>query len=88
MSARLIDHRATELAERLLKHGVPAAAVQDVAEVLDHPHTHHRGMVLENEAYRGLASPIKLSRTPASLRRAPPAKGEANAELGVPPEAS
>ncbi|AMD44489.1 CaiB/BaiF CoA transferase family protein [Bordetella holmesii] len=88
LSARLIDHRATELAERLLKHGVPAAAVQDVAEVLDHPHTHHRGMVLENEAYRGLASPIKLSRTPASLRRAPPAKGEANAELGVPPEAS
>lgn len=80
----LATQRAAELAETLLKHGVPAAAVQNVAEVLDHPHTHHRGMVIERGGYRGIASPIKLSRTPASLRHLPPSHGQDNAEWNVP----
>ena len=46
-----------------------------VEEVLNHPQVRHREMVLETGAYRGLGFPIKMSRTPARLRRLPPALG-------------
>lgn len=42
---------------------------------MEHPHTRHRGMVVELEDYRGIASPVKLSRTPASYRGTPPVLG-------------
>lgn len=73
LSALLAGHDAAELADRLLRSGVPAAAVLTVDQALAHPHTRHRGMVLEQGDYRGVGSPIKLSRTPAALRRLPPA---------------
>lgn len=76
LTEKLGQHDAITLAEQLLRQGVPAAAVQNVEDVLNHPHTQHRGMVLEQGTYRGVGSPIKLSRTPASLRRLPPALGE------------
>ncbi|WMD18428.1 CoA transferase [Achromobacter seleniivolatilans] len=73
LSALLADQDAAALSDRLLRAGVPAAAVQTVDQALAHPHTKHRGMVLEHGEYRGVGSPIKLSRTPASLRKLPPA---------------
>lgn len=76
LSGLLKQHVAADLAQVLLKKGVPAAPVLNVAEILDHPHTRHRGMVLEQGGYRAIASPIKLSRTPAALRRLPPSFGE------------
>lgn len=70
---KLLAHgKAADLAPQLLKAGVPAAPVLTVPEILSHPHTQHRGMVLDKDGYRGLASPIKLSRTPAQLRSLPP----------------
>ncbi len=66
------------LTMRLLDRGVPCGVVQDLPDVLTHPHTRHRGMVIEDGEYRGLGAPVKLSRTPASLRRLPPRFGEAN----------
>src|SRR5690606_18694565 len=72
----LKQHKAADFAQILLKKGVPAAPVLNVEELLRHPHTRHRGMVLEKGGYRAIASPIKLSRTPAGLRRLPPAFGE------------
>ncbi|MOA57759.1 hypothetical protein D3C78_1819980 [compost metagenome] len=47
--------------------------MQTVDQALAHPHTRHRGMVLEQGDYKGVGSPIKLSRTPAALRKLPPA---------------
>ena len=73
LSALLAGHDAAVLADHLLRCGVPAAAVQTVDQALAHPHTRHRGMVLEQGDYRGVGSPIKLSRTPAALRKLPPA---------------
>ncbi|MFY0475285.1 CaiB/BaiF CoA transferase family protein [Achromobacter marplatensis] len=73
LSALLAEQDAAALADRLLRAGVPAAAVQTVDQALAHPHTRHRGMVLEQGDYRGVGSPIKLSRTPATLRKLPPA---------------
>jgi crotonobetainyl-CoA:carnitine CoA-transferase CaiB-like acyl-CoA transferase len=66
------------LTTRLLDRGVPCGVVQDLPDVLTHPHTRHRGMVMEEGDYQGLGAPVKLSRTPASLRRLPPRFGEAN----------
>lgn len=68
----LKNHEATSISETLLKAGVPAAPVLNVEQLIAHPHTKHRKMVLEKGRYRGLASPIKLSRTPATLRKLPP----------------
>ena len=66
------------LVEELMSAGVPAAPVLPVDAALAHPHTAHRGMVVELEGgYRGIASPIKLSRTPASYRHAPLTPGTA-----------
>jgi len=81
LTGKLASHDAATLAEQLLRQGVPAAAVQNVEDVLHHPHTRHRQMVLEQGEYRGVGSPIKLSRTPASLRRLPPELGEHNEEI-------
>ncbi|MCY1517407.1 hypothetical protein D9M68_520870 [compost metagenome] len=59
--------------------------------MVEHPHTHHRGLVVKLGDYRGIASPVKLSRTPASYRSPPPELGESTrevlAELGLSPAA-
>ena len=50
--------------------------VEGAPEVIDHPHTRPRGMVLEEEGYQGLANPVKYSRTPTAMQKTPPAFGE------------
>ncbi|MBU3710751.1 MAG: CoA transferase, partial [Limnohabitans sp.] len=50
------------------------APILSVDQTLQHPHTAHRGMLVEIGDYRGIGSPIKLGRTPATYRKAPPAK--------------
>lgn len=67
----LSDHDAAGLAARLMAGGVPAAPVLDVADALAHPHTAHREMIVDG-AFPAIASPIKLSRTPATYRLPPP----------------
>jgi len=66
---------------RLLDRGVPCGVVETVPDVLEHPHTRHRGMIVELDDYRGVANAIKMSRTPARVRRKPPRFGEANREV-------
>lgn len=62
------------LVKQLSDQGVPCAPILDVPQALDHPHVAHRGMTVRMPGgYRGLASPIKLSRTPATYRLPPPA---------------
>jgi crotonobetainyl-CoA:carnitine CoA-transferase CaiB-like acyl-CoA transferase len=80
----LREHDAAELAERLLRAGIPASAVQNVEQALSHPHTLHRDMVWREGDYVGLGTPIKLSRTPGGLRRTPPDLGEDNEAFGWP----
>jgi crotonobetainyl-CoA:carnitine CoA-transferase CaiB-like acyl-CoA transferase len=63
------------LAEDLMQIGVPCAPILSVDAALQHPHTQHREMVVRiGEDYTGIASPIKLSRTPATYRLAPPTR--------------
>jgi crotonobetainyl-CoA:carnitine CoA-transferase CaiB-like acyl-CoA transferase len=76
LEQELAAHDGPALAEELVRNGVPCAAVLSVPAALEHPHTRHREMVIEMaNGYRGIASPIKLSRTPATYRHPPLAKG-------------
>jgi crotonobetainyl-CoA:carnitine CoA-transferase CaiB-like acyl-CoA transferase len=60
----------------LIKAGVPCGPVLTVPEATAHPQTKARGMIVEIGNYRGTASPIKLSRTPATYRLPPPSLNE------------
>ncbi len=76
LEQKLATHDGPALAEELVRKGVPCAAVLSVPAALEHPHTRHRRMVVEmDNGYRGVASPIKLSRTPATYRLPPLAEG-------------
>jgi crotonobetainyl-CoA:carnitine CoA-transferase CaiB-like acyl-CoA transferase len=67
------SHECKALADALIRAGVPCAPIQTVPQALTDPHAQHRGMVVSiGEGYKGVASPIKLSRTPATYRLAPP----------------
>ncbi len=85
----MASHACTGLADTLIKAGVPCGAVRSIDQVVNDPHTKHREMIVDIGEYRGTGSPIKLSRTPASYRRAPPAfaqdSDEIMQELGVDP---
>ena len=81
LEAALAGFDCAGLSDRLIKAGVPCGAVRTIDQVVADPQTRHRGMVVDIGAYRGTGSPIKLSRTPASYRRAPPAFGEHSAEV-------
>ncbi|MEO3999689.1 CoA transferase [Mesorhizobium sp. CAU 1732] len=69
------------IADRLIKAGVPCGAVRSIDQVVEDAHTKHREMVVDIGPYRGTGSPIKMSRTPASYRKAPPAFAEHTAEI-------
>lgn len=81
LEAALAGFDCAELAERLIRAGVPCGAVRSIDQVVADPHTIHREMVVDIGDYRGTGSPIKLSRTPASYRRAPPAFAQHSAEV-------
>lgn len=69
----LRTYHAKTLATELIHKGVPCAPVQSVEEVLSDPHTKAQNLIVELEpGYRGIASPIMMSRTPPSYRYAPP----------------
>lgn len=76
---KAVDGQA--FATQLLVRGVPAAPVYDVADVARAEHTRHRRMLIEREGYRGVGFPIKMGRTPATLRRLPPRHGEHTEEV-------
>ncbi|MDR3451443.1 MAG: CoA transferase [Rhodoferax sp.] len=73
LETQLSRHDGAVLAEALMQIGVPCAPILTVDAALQHPHTAHREMVVRiGDNYTGVASPIKLSRTPATYRHAPP----------------
>jgi crotonobetainyl-CoA:carnitine CoA-transferase CaiB-like acyl-CoA transferase len=77
----LLGHRADRLSETLLAKGIPAGPVLDVPAVLAAPHTQHRNMIVEQGAYKALGIPIKLGRTPGSVRTPPQAFGAKSREI-------
>ncbi len=72
LAAALAETDGQELSLRLLRIGLPVGPVRAIDEALAAPHTQARAMVAELDGYRGLGTPIKLSRTPGGARRKPP----------------
>ncbi len=81
LAAAFARQDGNELANRLIRNGVPAGPVLPVDEATAAPHTAHRDMVTELDWYKGLGTPIKLSRTPGGTRRPPPRFGQDGAAV-------
>jgi crotonobetainyl-CoA:carnitine CoA-transferase CaiB-like acyl-CoA transferase len=71
LAALTKDRDGEAFANELMVNGVPSGAVQEVPDVMEHPHTRHRNMVWEKDGYRNVGNPVKLSRTPPSVRSKP-----------------
>ena len=79
------QHSKHEVMRMLGEAGVPSGACQDTGEVLADPHLRARDMIVDVDyptrgTYQTVGCPIKLSDSPATLRR-PPQLGEHTAEL-------
>lgn len=72
LSQLMRDRDGRSLAKDLMRAEVPCSSVLSVQQAVEHPHTRHRKMLVEIGSYLGVASPIKLSRTPAAYRLGPP----------------
>jgi crotonobetainyl-CoA:carnitine CoA-transferase CaiB-like acyl-CoA transferase len=75
-----------ELIQRLEAHNVPCGTPRSVKGALEDPQVVARDMLVELEypalgTIKVLGNPIKLSRTPHVIRRAPPALGEHTEEV-------
>jgi formyl-CoA transferase len=72
-----------ELVELCLALGIPASLVSDLSEVVEQEQALAREMIVETgvDAVRTAGLPLKLARTPATIRRPPPALGADNATV-------
>ena len=65
----------------LLKNGIPVGAINDLAQVVEHPQVTARGALVEMKhpragTVRMVGAPIRLSETPGSVRTPAPTLGE------------
>ncbi len=81
LTEALAARPAAEWSDLLSEAGVPVGPINTVDEALELPQLRARQMVVDlphpvQGSVRTLGSPIKLSRTPATLRHASPTQGE------------
>ena len=81
LESSLVKIDGNELFPRLLMAGLASGPIYDTRQVVEHPHTAHRNMRIEQDWYRMTGTPIKLSRTPGSLRSLPPKFGQHSREI-------
>jgi formyl-CoA transferase len=75
LSALLAAQDGDALCRRLLAAGVAAGPVRGTAAAWADPHVTHREMAVSLGDYRGVGTPIKLSRTPGGVWLTPPRRG-------------
>jgi crotonobetainyl-CoA:carnitine CoA-transferase CaiB-like acyl-CoA transferase len=68
---------AAPLCQRLLAAGIPASLVNDISEVVEQEQARAREMIVDCgvDGVRTAGLPLKLERTPATIRRPPPSLG-------------
>jgi crotonobetainyl-CoA:carnitine CoA-transferase CaiB-like acyl-CoA transferase len=82
LEQHLAQYEGNKIADELIREGVPCGPILNIGEIVKHPHTAHRKMLISiGDQYQGIASPIKLSRTPASYRLAPPSFSQDTCEV-------
>jgi len=86
LASRFRRHPMAHWEERLQQAGVPCGKVRSLRHVLDAERSADREMIVDAEGLEMLGVPIKLSSSPATAARRPPALGEHTeavlAELG------
>lgn len=68
----LAAFKVGEICTELMRHGVPAGAVNTVPEAFAQPHVAHRGMLIQRDGYRAPGIPVRLSDTPGTPGASPP----------------
>ncbi|MGH3666611.1 MAG: CaiB/BaiF CoA transferase family protein [Egibacteraceae bacterium] len=86
LEAALEGRTTAEWVDAFLDAGVPAGPISNYEQVFDDPHTKAREMVVEVEhpvegTVRALGIPVKLSDTPARIRRPAPLLGQHTREV-------
>ncbi|MDA0688922.1 MAG: CoA transferase [Proteobacteria bacterium] len=81
LESSLAGFKGEEITTVLAEAGLAAGPIHNTQQVVDHPHTHHRQMTVEQGWYKMTGTPIKLSRTPGSIRHLPPKYGEQTREI-------
>ena len=81
LNLRFAEADGHALTDAMLRAGLPAGPVKHVDEAVASPHAAHRQMVVEDGWFRGLGTPIKMSRTPGGARRPPPSFGQDGQEV-------
>ena len=81
-----INRTTKELCEAFEAEGIPAGPVMNHVEVFNDPQTLHREMVVETQhsklgKIKTIGVPVKLSKTPASIKKGAPLLGEHNHEV-------
>jgi len=75
LSTPFLEQDGRTLSEALRARGVPATLVNNVAEALSSEQVRVREMVVESGAYKGIGVPVKMTRTPGSVRSTPSGRG-------------
>ncbi len=81
LETSLAAFKGEEIGPVLAQAGLAAGPIHNTQQVVDHPHTHHRKMTVEQDWYKMTGTPIKLSRTPGGIRHLPPKYGEQTREI-------
>ena len=86
LEAKFKERNTTTWLDSLQERGVPASAVNDIAEVLTNEHAAERELVRYMRNSRGaeiplVANPVEFQHTPVSYRTAPPLLGEHTHEV-------
>jgi crotonobetainyl-CoA:carnitine CoA-transferase CaiB-like acyl-CoA transferase len=72
ISEKLSEVDGVGFALELLKAGLPCGPVLDTGQVAESAHTKARGIVYEDGWYKGIGTPVRLSRTPGGMKSVPP----------------
>jgi formyl-CoA transferase len=81
IESRLMKLDGSDFSERLLASGLPSGPIYNTAQVVAHPHTAHRQMIVSKDWYKMTGIPIKLSRTPGAVRTLPPRFSEHSRQI-------
>lgn len=72
ITTQLSDVDGESFALELLRAGLVCGPVLDTRQAIESEHTKARGIVYEDDWYRGIGTPIRLGRTPGGLKSLPP----------------
>lgn len=81
LEAILVTAPTTTWVERLTAEGIPAGPINDIGEALADPQIRARGMVANVDGREFVRAPMKLSKTPVSVRRGPAEIGAHSREV-------